>query len=147
MIRELIPWTQLTRTGIPPLKVARRPLQLGEVSIPVGEAFNPELFPLQIRAERLRQFYEMRRLEPVNPPVDTRQFYREMRAAQHAQSGAAELVAPIVPVASHIVADRDELPADELPTVEVPIAELPEAPDIETPFKKHRWQRGRPRKE
>ena len=140
MIRELIPWTQLTRTGIPPLKVARRPLQLGEISIPVGEAFNPELFPLQIRAERLRQFYEMRRLEPVNPPVDTRQFYREMREA-HARAGAAEplLVAPVVPVASHIVAE------DELPTVEVPIAEL--APDSETPFKKRRWQRGRPRKE
>ena len=114
MIRELLPWRTLTRMGIPALKVARRPLVIGEVTIPVGTAFNPELFPLQIRAERLRQFYEARLLEPVDAPTDSRQFYREQLARAQGQEVP---VAPIQPVASRIVAD--------LPAVEVPVAEDP----------------------
>jgi hypothetical protein len=114
MIHQLLPWRTLTRMGIPALKVARRPLVIGEVTIPVGTAFNPELFPLQIRAERLRQFYEARLLEPVDAPTDSRQFYREQLARAQGQEVP---VAPIQPVASRIVAD--------LPAVEVPVAEDP----------------------
>lgn len=110
MIRDLIPWSLLTRMdGIPPLKVARRPIVLGEVVIPVGATLDPELFPLQIRTERLRQFYEMRRLEPVDAPRGSRQFYREELARLQ---GREVPIAPIQPVASRIVAD--------LPAVEVP---------------------------
>jgi len=114
MIHQLLPWRTLTRMGIPALKVARRPLVIGEITIPVGTAFNPELFPLQIRAERLRQFYEARLLEPVDAPTDSRQFYREQLARAQGQEVP---VAPIQPVASRIVAD--------LPAVEVPVAEDP----------------------
>lgn len=128
IVRELIPWPQLTRTGIPALRVCRRPIEAGEVTVPVGATLNPEVFPPQIRAQRLRQFYEQRRLEPVHAPVGTRQYYRELQAREQAENAVIE---PITPVAAHIVAE--ELPA-------VPVAEeaTPERP-------KKRWQRPRPR--
>ena len=85
--------------GIPALKVTRRDLVLGEVIVPVGEVLDPELLPLQVRRQRLRQFYEQRRLEPVDAPADSLQFYRE-RAL-----GMETPIAPIQPVASQIVAD------------------------------------------
>jgi hypothetical protein len=116
LFRELTPWRDLTRTGIPALKVALRPLVLGEVTIPVGQTINPEVFPLQIRRERLRQFYEMRRLEPVEPLPNTRQYLREQKAREATAALAVEpLVEPVVPVASRIVAD--------LPQVDVPVEE------------------------
>ena len=109
MIRELTPWTQLTRNGIPPLRVIRRPLVFTDRTVEIGEVVDPELFPAQIRRERLRQFYEMRRLEPVTPLPDSRQYYREREAAALAE----QPVTPITPVASRIVAS--------LPEVEVPV--------------------------
>lgn len=102
MIRDLIPWTQLTRTGIPPMKVIRRDLVLGEVVVPVGETLDAELLPPDIRRTRLRQFYEQRLLEPVNAPADSRQFYREQYERMRP---GAETIAPITPVASRILAD------------------------------------------
>jgi len=114
MIHQLLPWRTLTRMGIPALKVARRPLVIGEVTIPVGTAFNPELFPLQIRAERLRQFYEARLPGIGGRIYRFQQFYREQLARAQGQEVP---VAPIQPVASRIVAD--------LPAVEVPVAEDP----------------------
>lgn len=116
MIHQLVPWFQLTRTGIPPLKVARRPLVVGEVTIPVGATLDPEIFPLQIRTQRLRQFYEARRLEPVNPLPDSQQYYRERFLRLH--GGQEAPIAPITPVASKIV-------AGSLPGVEVPVTEEP----------------------
>jgi hypothetical protein len=116
MIHELIPWRTLTRLGVPPLKAARRPMVVGEVTVPVGATFNPELFPLRIRAERLRQFYEMRLLEPVDAPPNSRQFYLEQLKRMQGQEVP---IAPIQPVASRIVADVD-LPAIEIPVVEPP---------------------------
>jgi hypothetical protein len=115
MIRNLIPWTELTRTGIPALKVCRRPMVLGEVTIAVGEALDPEVFPLQIRKQRLRQFYEARLLEPVNPLPTSLQFYRERQLARQEVP-----IAPITPVATRIV-------AEDLPAVEVPV-ETDDAP-------------------
>ena len=109
MIHELIPWRTLTRFSIPPLKVARRPLEIGEVTIPVGATLDPELFPPNIRVLRLRQFYEQRRLEPLEGTKDSRQFYREQQARLR-----GEVIAPIQPVASQIVAS--------LPTQRVPMA-------------------------
>jgi hypothetical protein len=114
VIRELIPWSQLTRTGIPALKVVRRAIDVGEVTVQVGETFNPELFPAQIRRERLRQFYEQRRLEPVDPPPDSQQFYRERFDRMQLQAP----IAPITPVASQIV-------AEDLPSLDVPVTEEP----------------------
>ena len=111
MIRDLIPWSTLTRLGtIPAMRVIRRPLVVGEVTVPVGAIFDPELFPLQIRKLRLRQFYEQHRLEPVDAPADSRQFYREQLARTQGQEAP---IAPITPVASRIIAD--------LPAVEVPV--------------------------
>lgn len=111
-IRQLIPWRVLTRTGaIPPFKVARRDLVLGEVTIPVGVTLDPELIPPHIRRERLRQFYEMRRLELVNPPKNAQQYYRDQLA--QAVGHIEEPIAPVTPVASRIVAD--------LPSVDVPV--------------------------
>jgi hypothetical protein len=130
MIHELLPWRTLTRTGVPPLKVCRRPIQAGEVTVPVGATLDPEVFPHQIRAERLRQFYEMRRLEPVNPPPDTRQYYRERQAQSEVENAVIE---PITPVAAHIVAGG-------LPTVEVPVEEETARP------RGPRWRRPVPRK-
>jgi hypothetical protein len=115
MIRDLIPWNQLTRMGVPALKVTRRPLVLGEVIVPVGETLDPELLPLHIRQQRLRQFYEQRLLEPVDAPPDSRQFYREQLARMH---GHEIPVTPVTPVATRIVADN--LP---LPSVDVPVPE------------------------
>jgi hypothetical protein len=114
MIHSLIPWRTLTRDGIPPLKVARRPLTAGEVTVPVGEQFNPELFPHAIRAERLRQFYEQRRLEPVEGTLTLREHYLKQLERRKAQA-SGETIAPITPVASEIVAG--------LPTVEAPVEE------------------------
>jgi hypothetical protein len=122
MIHELIPWNTLTRFGVPALKVARRPLVIGEVVIPVGEKFDPELFPPHIRRERLRQFYEMRRLELVNPPVDSRQYFREQLARAEGQEVP---ITPIQPVASRIVAD---VPVVDLPIIEVPLEESSRRP-------------------
>jgi hypothetical protein len=119
MIRDLIPWNTLTRTGIPPLKVSRRDLVLGEVIVPVGETLDPELLPMQIRRERLRQFYEQRRLEPVNPPADSRQFFREQLARAQGQEVP---ITPLQPVASQIVAD---LPAVEVPDLDYPAKRKP----------------------
>jgi hypothetical protein len=112
VIRELIPWSQLTRTGIPALKVARRAIEVGEVTVAVGQTLDPELFPPQIRRERLRQFYEQRRLEPVDPPTDSRQFYRERFDRMQLQAP----LSPITPVASQIV-------AEDLPSLDVPVTE------------------------
>lgn len=109
MIHELIPWRTLTRFSIPPLKVARRPLEIGEITIPVGATLDPELFPLNIRKERLRQFYEQRRLEPLEGTKGSRQYYRDQQARLR-----GEIVTPLAPVASQIVAS--------LPATRVPIA-------------------------
>jgi len=108
MIRNLTPWTLLTRNGVPPLKVARRALVVGGVTVEVGETLDPELFAPAIRRMRLRQFYEQRLLEPVDPQPNTRQYYRERFARMQ---GLEPPVAPITPVAACIVAD--------LPAVEV----------------------------
>jgi hypothetical protein len=110
--RDLIPWNDLTRLAIPPLKVARRPLVLGEVIVPVGETLDPELLTPDIRRARLRQFYEQRLLEPVNPPQNTRQFAREQ---YERMQGHEVPITPIQPVASQIVAD---LPAMDVPVLD-----------------------------
>ena len=115
MIHELVPWSQLTRTGIPALKVSRRAIMVGEITVQIGETLNPELFPPQIRMERLRQFYEARRLEPVDAPPNSQQLHRERFERMY--SGQAP-IAPITPVASRIV-------AGDLPSVDVPVTEEP----------------------
>lgn len=112
MTHALIPWRTLTRGGVPPLKVARLPLTVGEVTVPVGAQLDPELFPHQIRAERLRQFYEMRRLEPMEGSLTLREYYLKSLAKRSGQA-SGETIAPITPVASEIVAD--------LPPVEAPV--------------------------
>jgi hypothetical protein len=138
MIHELIPWRTLTRTGIPPLKVSRRTLQVGEVVVGVGETLDPMIFPPGIRAERLRQFYDQRRLEPVNPPVDSRQYWREQRGRTRIP-GLETPVDPVVPVASEIVASV--LPV-ALPGLGIPVAE--EARDLDRPSEPQSRGRGRP---
>jgi hypothetical protein len=112
VIHQLVPWFQLIRAGIPALKVARLPLVVGEVTVPVGQTLDPELFPHPIRLQRLRQFYEQRRLEPVDPLPDSQQYYRERFERMHG-GGQEAPIAPITPVASQIVAD--------MPVVDVPV--------------------------
>ena len=85
------------------MKVIRRPLVLGEVSVPVGQALDPELIPAQIRKTRLRQFYEQRLIEPVDAPTNSRQWYREQLARKQG-AVTAETVEPVTPVASQIMA-------------------------------------------
>lgn len=109
MIHELIPWRSLTRMGVPALKVTRRDLVLGEIIVPIGTTLDPELFPPHIRAQRLRQFYEQRLLEPVNPPADSRQFYREQLARMHGRE-----ITPR-PMATGIQAEDPPLPDVEIP--------------------------------
>ena len=41
MIHALVPWRDLTSAGVPSLKVIRRPLEIGEVIVPVGETVDP----------------------------------------------------------------------------------------------------------
>ncbi|HEY1898130.1 MAG TPA: hypothetical protein VGG62_17755 [Terracidiphilus sp.] len=113
MIHSLMPWHTLTRDGIPPLKVARRPFEIGEVTVPVGETLNPELFPLDIRGTRLRQFYEQRLLEPVDPQRTMQQYYREEFRRMH--GGQEAVIEPIAPVASEIVAGLPAVDAPEVP--------------------------------
>jgi hypothetical protein len=119
MIHELVPWTDLTRFGVPPMRVIRRSITIGVTTVEVGQQFDPDLLPASIRRLRLRQFYEQHRLEPVDPPPNSRQF----RLRHHGLAGTA-VIEPITPVASHIVA---ELPADsptvDFPSVEIPVAE------------------------
>jgi hypothetical protein len=76
MIRNLIPWTQLTRLSIPDMQVARRPLTIGEVTLQVGDHLTPSLFSPSVRRARLRQYYEQRLLEPSIAPKGSRQAHR-----------------------------------------------------------------------
>jgi hypothetical protein len=82
-----------------------------------------------VRRERLRQFYEQRRLEPVNPQPDSQQFYRERFERLHGGGldPTVEVpVSPIQPVASRIVAG--DAPAMDFPAVDVPVMEEPPKP-------------------
>ena len=128
MIHALTPWRLLTRNGIPAFKVMRRPLALGEVTLPVGAALDPELIPHHIRDRRLRQFYEQHRLEPVEPQPDTQQYYRERFERLH--GGGAQPIEPITPVATRVVADSitEGTFLAGVPSVDVPVAEEPPRP-------------------
>ena len=90
----------------------------GDHTLSVGAAVDPELFQPMIRIERLRQFYEQRRLEPFGQ----------------------DLPAPIRPVASQIIATHEEA---DLPAVEIPVEE---SALLDPPPPPQRRGRGRPRK-
>jgi hypothetical protein len=66
---QLIPWTQLTRFGVPDpteFRVIRRPMEIGGVGIvQPGETLPPDAITNRVR---LRQLYEQRRIEPVAIP-------------------------------------------------------------------------------
>jgi hypothetical protein len=54
-------WAQLTRSAVPDMVVARRPLECGDGGVlPVGAAV-----PSSVTELRLRQLYEQRRIDPV----------------------------------------------------------------------------------
>lgn len=74
MIRSLIPFTQLTRNGMPEFRVCRLPLFLGGAEVPVGKVVAVDSFPNRIR---VRQMYEQRRIEPVTAPKGSVQEARE----------------------------------------------------------------------
>ena len=79
MIHSLLPWSSLTRFGTPEFEVAGRPIRVGEVEFPVGAAFPASVLPNRVR---LRQLYEQRRIQPVDPPPNTRQFLAKIREKQ-----------------------------------------------------------------
>ncbi len=77
-IRDLIPWSQLTRNGVPDqFRIIRRPLTVGEVTFPVGTTVDSVgLFLPAVARLRLRQFYQQRLIEPVSAPKGSRQAHR-----------------------------------------------------------------------
>jgi len=113
--RDLIPFTQLTRFGVPDFRVTRRALTLGEVTLAVGTQLNPDLIPAAIRLTRLRQFYEQRLLEPVVAPKGTRQAHRASPPAS-APPVLAVSSQPIPTVATD---------AAVIPSVDIPVSTAP----------------------
>jgi hypothetical protein len=64
----LYPWTLLTREGIPPMQVIRRPLRTGfGEPLPLGAAYPPPDPKNFGEIRRTRTYYQMRRIAPVKP--------------------------------------------------------------------------------
>jgi hypothetical protein len=78
LLRSLVPWLRLTRSGIPEMRVARRALVTSGVEIAVGD-----ILPVNAlcHRSRIRQLYEQRLLEPVVASVGGRQSARVMPTA------------------------------------------------------------------
>ena len=117
MLRDLIPWTQLTRLSIPDMQVARRPLTVGEVTLQVGEAVDPSIFRAEVRKARLRQFYNMRLLEPIIAPKGSRQAHRTPTPVSPTQSPVPPQSSHPVPALSSPLSSKSAV----IPSVEVPI--------------------------
>ncbi len=61
MINQL-PFTQLTRFGMPQFRVIRRPIEFANELLEVGKPVSSEL---QNHGVRLRQYYDQRRIEAI----------------------------------------------------------------------------------
>jgi hypothetical protein len=83
------------------MRVSRRELFITEQgALPIGS----DLPMAHFSRTRLRQLYEQRRIEPINPPVNTRQAHRERNqptaVAQVAQPTEPALASPYSPTRS-----------------------------------------------
>lgn len=64
---HLLPWTELARFGVPVFRVSLRPIFYNGEVIPVGTVLTPEVSQaLLSNTTRLRQYYEQRRIVPVD---------------------------------------------------------------------------------
>jgi hypothetical protein len=133
MIRSLMPWTQLVRSGeIPAMKIMRRPLSVAGTTVAVGDALpanllvnrlpNGQTVPNRIR---IRQMYEQRLIEPVVAPKSTRQEAMERMAKAEVErvnptQVGAVVTHPVmqtaeqVPVSVSVSVDEDVSPAARL---------------------------------
>lgn len=125
MIRSLIPFTQLTRLGVPPeFRVTRLPLLLDGIEIAVGDIVSPQSFPNRVR---LRQMYEQRRIEPLVAPKDSRQEARERMERANRERLAASTLPP-VSQSTNLPFDSPAVPAVEaaesIPSVVRPVSRV-----------------------
>lgn len=85
ILRSLIPWSGLTKQGIPLFKVARRPMTAGGMTFDIDTVLPAGLLP----DRRLRQLYEQRLLvlaeEVKVPAVDARK-RSEQRWAENSKN-------------------------------------------------------------
>lgn len=101
MIRSLIPWTQLTRHGVPDFTVIRRAMLVHGVEVAIGSAVPAEITG---HRSRLRQLYEQRKIEPTIAPVGSKQAHRvaatvpPKKVSKPAPASALPFDAPSVPV-------------------------------------------------
>ena len=124
MLHSLIPWSQLTRTGIPVFRAVRRDIVTGGRIVVVGEEVPADLFSSR---HRMRQLYEQRLIEPTTVPPGSRQLMRERMAVNTAASttaaaeaeaekpvgeGARDLNFPSIPIAEEGVEDDRVAEAD-----------------------------------
>jgi hypothetical protein len=133
MLSRLKPWPQLTRHGIPAMRVSRRSLTVTvdghSLTLKVGDTFDPTVFPLSVRRTRLRQYYESRLLAPV---IDDAYDARTARERRHSQpsfppapigdEGGRDQVPP-ASVASTPASDINVNIAGVLPSLSIPVAE------------------------
>ncbi len=111
MVRSLIPFTQLTRTGVmPQFRVCRLPLVTQGVELSVGEVVAPDTFRDRTR---FRQLYEQRRIEPVVAPKDSRQAARERMERANVQRGLSSPVAAQSATQSAPMFDSPSIPVEE----------------------------------
>ena len=122
MLHSLIPWSQLTRTGIPVFRAVRRDIVTGGRIVVVGEEVPADLFSSR---HRMRQLYEQRLIEPTTVPPGSRQLMRERMAVNTAAStmaaaeaekpvgeGTRDLNFPSIPIAEEGVEDDRVAEAD-----------------------------------
>lgn len=96
MVRSLLSFRQLTRSGlVPEMKVCSCPIVTVGIELKVGEVVPAGLF----RPIRIRQLYEQRRIEPVVPPLNSRQaaIAKHNAAAHHTALASAVASVPTDP--------------------------------------------------
>lgn len=109
-------WVYLTRHGVPEFIVARRPLLVNNVSLPIGSPLPAELVVGQ-RA-KLQRLYEVALIEPVQLPQ-----------AAEPRKVTVKPVLRSIPVAVPVAVPVPAL-AFDLPDIETPVAVMDE-PEIE----------------
>jgi hypothetical protein len=114
----MVPWSQLTRTGVPQFLVSRRPLLVEGQTFEVGVLIPPNLFCTRTR---LRQMYEQRRIEPVEAPK------RTVRAVNEANQARVKIPTPAPNVSTQVTDAADPLMLLDLPTIELEEIEVEDA--------------------
>jgi hypothetical protein len=116
LYHELVPFTQLTRFGMPEFTVARRPILMQGQELPVGSIFPIAAVP---NRTRIRQLYEQRAISVVAGTVKTSEQFPLRRLVEQARQAQQMNTAHTAhtPIAQDFDAAMDV--ALDLPAVDV----------------------------